>query len=198
MSAPAANDFDLLRAMTLETEQIDWARAAARMAEQGQSPITIRLAQAADAAALAAADAEVEASPWTAKSFESAVAAGWPVVLAASSEDDRDGFALWAAFMPVLDEMELLLIGVRPERQRRGLAKRFLSAVFEEARSGGFSRAHLEVRASNAPAQALYAKLGFEVCGRRRNYYPCADGGREDAVLMDCVLAGAVVRGPAG
>lgn len=184
--------------MTLETAQIDWARIAETCKADAQAPIAIRLAQPADAPALAAADAEVETSPWTARSFESAMAAGWPVVLAASDEDDREGFALWAAFMPVLDEIELLLIGVRPERQRRGLAKRFLSAVFEEALASGFSRAHLEVRASNAPAQALYAKLGFQVCGRRKGYYPCAGGGREDAVLMDCVLADGALRGPGG
>ena len=39
----------------------------------------------------------------------------------------------------------------------------------------------LEVRASNAPAIALYEKYGFVPVGRRKNYY---DAPREDAVLM--------------
>jgi ribosomal-protein-alanine N-acetyltransferase len=41
-------------------------------------------------------------------------------------------------------------------------------------------RVQLEVRASNQPARALYARAGFVVDGRRPRYYP--DG--EDAVLM--------------
>ena len=50
----------------------------------------------------------------------------------------------------------------------------------------GFGREHLaclmlEVRASNAPAIALYEKHGFAAVGRRKNYY---DAPREDAVLM--------------
>ena len=39
----------------------------------------------------------------------------------------------------------------------------------------------LEVRASNAPAIALYRKHGFQTVGQRRNYYQKPD---EDALLM--------------
>ena len=39
----------------------------------------------------------------------------------------------------------------------------------------------LEVRASNAPAIALYRKHGFQAVGQRRNYYQKPD---EDALLM--------------
>ena len=50
----------------------------------------------------------------------------------------------------------------------------------------GFGREHLaclmlEVRASNAPAIALYEKHGFAAVGRRKNYY---ESPKEDAVLM--------------
>ena len=47
-------------------------------------------------------------------------------------------------------------------------------------RRGRYAGVVLEVRASNAPAQALYRRAGFVVDGRRPRYYP--DG--EDAVLM--------------
>ena len=66
---------------------------------------------------------------------------------------------------------------VRPERRRRGYASALLEAAlgaFPEAR-----RVHLEVRPTNAPAIALYRRLGFVVTGRRRRYY-----GEEDALLM--------------
>ena len=43
----------------------------------------------------------------------------------------------------------------------------------------------LEVRQSNAPARALYEKLGYIQAGLRRNYY---ENPREDAVIMTKTL----------
>ena len=45
----------------------------------------------------------------------------------------------------------------------------------------------LEVREGNAPAIALYEKLGFREVGRRKNYYPER---KEDAVLMTVEFMG--------
>ena len=43
----------------------------------------------------------------------------------------------------------------------------------------------LEVRAHNAPALALYAALGFESVGRRKNFYKNPP---EDALVMRAEL----------
>jgi [ribosomal protein S18]-alanine N-acetyltransferase len=49
------------------------------------------------------------------------------------------------------------------------------------------TRCLLEVRVGNLGAIALYSSLGFGVDGRRRDYYPAANG-REDALLMSRTL----------
>jgi ribosomal-protein-alanine N-acetyltransferase len=43
----------------------------------------------------------------------------------------------------------------------------------------------LEVRASNLIAQALYARLGFRIIGRRRGYYAEPP---EDALVMSASI----------
>lgn len=85
--------------------------------------------------------------------------------------------------MQVVDELHVLNLAVDPALQRRGLASQLFGAVRDAAEQGGARHVFLEVRASNVAAQALYTKLGFCESGRRRNYYPAAEG-REDALLM--------------
>ncbi len=83
----------------------------------------------------------------------------------------------FANFWIADDTVDLHVIAVAPDARRRGLGAVLLAQVVAAA---GARRVVLEVRASNAPAQALYLRAGFVVDGRRPRYYP--DG--EDAVLM--------------
>jgi ribosomal-protein-alanine N-acetyltransferase len=46
----------------------------------------------------------------------------------------------------------------------------------------------LEVRPSNARAIRLYDSLGFNQIGTRNGYYPARNGGREDALVLACML----------
>ena len=48
-------------------------------------------------------------------------------------------------------------------------------------------RSLLYVPASNARALELYRHFGFSQIGVRKNYYP-ADGGREDALVLERTL----------
>jgi nucleoside-diphosphate-sugar epimerase/GNAT superfamily N-acetyltransferase len=55
---------------------------------------------------------------------------------------------------------------VAPEVRGRGLGRRLLAAIIEEARKmGGVERLLLVVVAGNTPAQALYRTLGFQTYG---------------------------------
>jgi ribosomal protein S18 acetylase RimI-like enzyme len=77
-----------------------------------------------------------------------------------------------------LDELHVLLTGVEPAARRRGTASRLFRAVLERER--GLARVHLEVRESNAGAQAFYRALGLHSSGHRPRHYP----GGEAAILM--------------
>lgn len=151
------------------------------------SHFVVRGAEAADLERLAEREAEVEATPWGEAAFADALRVGRPV-LVLENPSDPEGFAAWAAYMPVLDEAELLIFGVRRDMQRRGLATSFLRATLRALQAEGCGVVHLEVRRSNAPAIGLYEKLGFKTSGLRKGYY-LVNGRREDAILMRLDLA---------
>lgn len=116
----------------------------------------------------------------------------WSEQTLASNQGERylnlqltvDGeMAAFAITQIVLDEATLFNIAVDPAYQRRGLGRELLEQVIDEVEKRGVVTLWLEVRASNAPAIALYESLGFNEATIRRNYYPTADG-REDALIM--------------
>lgn len=93
-----------------------------------------------------------------------------------------------AVLQMILDEAHLLNITVAPAWQGRGLGLRLLQQIMQEAGHQGACECFLEVRASNQQAYRLYERYGFNEVGRRRDYYPAAQGGREDALVMVCTL----------
>ena len=52
--------------------------------------------------------------------------------------------------------------GVVPDERRKGIGEQLMRAVHESARAIGVREIRLEVISSNAPAIALYEKLGYE------------------------------------
>ncbi len=77
----------------------------------------------------------------------------------------------------VAGEVQILEVATHPSARREGVGGLVVRAACDRCPTGD---AFLEVRASNASASGLYAKLGFVEEGRRRGYYD--DG--EDAVCM--------------
>lgn len=84
----------------------------------------------------------------------------------------------------VVDEGELLLVAVRPEWRRTGIAARLVSNVLAQARARGGRAVYLEVRDGNIPAVELYRRSGFAQVGRRRAYYAGDNQARFDAMTM--------------
>ncbi|TMS58881.1 ribosomal-protein-alanine N-acetyltransferase [Imbroritus primus] len=119
--------------------------------------------------------------PWSQRNFEDSVRSGYVGLLLRDAHGRLAGYAI---VMPAVDEMHLLNITIAPEYQRRGLGAWLLQAVADTARASGYHGILLEVRPSNGGAIALYQRSGFAEIGRRRGYYPAADGGREDALVM--------------
>lgn len=150
----------------------------------GQQPdARIRRMTDADLDRVAELELAVEATPWSRADFADALKFNRRAVVLETDE----GIVAWAVLMPVLDETELLILGTAPQAQRRGHATALLRHELAAAKAEGIVRVHLEVRASNVPAIALYEKLGFARVGLRRGYYLVA-GVREDAVLMSLEL----------
>ena len=91
---------------------------------------------------------------------------------------EEAAFARWS-LVPAAAEGELLRIAVDPTHRGQGRAQTLLNACEGELALLGIRELHLEVRASNAAARALYLRSGWRKAGTRKHYY--RDG--EDALL---------------
>ncbi len=83
---------------------------------------------------------------------------------------------------------DLGLMVARAHR-RRGVGAALMRAAEAWARNAGVDKLELHVFPHNAPAIALYEKLGYSHEGRRRAHYRRPDGNRLDAILMAKLLA---------
>lgn len=142
-------------------------------------------ADPADAPALAEIERRSYSHPWSQSAFEQAVVDSRVRVLvlrAPHQPSDRlRGILAYCVLQVVADEAQIHNLAVRESARRRGLARRLLGLCLELARRRGAREVYLEVRASNAPAIALYTAWGLRVSGTRRDYY---ESPREDALVM--------------
>jgi len=81
----------------------------------------------------------------------------------------------------ILDEAHIATIATHPAFRRRGIGRRLLVRVLEDAAEHGAQKVFLEVRRNNLAAQKLYEQFGFRVTGVRPRYYVDT---QEDALLM--------------
>lgn len=78
-------------------------------------------------------------------------------------------------------ELHVNNIGVREGARRQGIGTALLESAVTRGGRMGAQSVFLEVRAGNKSAQSLYLRQGFEIVGRRRNYY---HDPAEDALIM--------------
>jgi [ribosomal protein S18]-alanine N-acetyltransferase len=93
----------------------------------------------------------------------------------------REPIVGYGGFWKMVDEAHISTIAIAPGQRRQGIGELLLIAMIEAAQEIGSTLVTLEVRKSNATAQGLYSKYGFEIAGERKRYY--SDNG-EDAWIM--------------
>ena len=116
--------------------------------------------------------------PWSEKSVAGELDNSLALWLVAMEGDRLAGYV---GSQTVMDETDMMNLAVAPQFRRQGVGETLVNALTASLKELGSRCLTLEVRDSNGPARALYAKLGFVEVGRRRGYYRDP---REDALIL--------------
>ena len=133
---------------------------------------------AAHVAQIAALEKICFSDPWSERSIASELDNKLAFWLVATEGETVAGYI---GSQTVMEESDMMNVAVHPDFRRQGIAEALVSGLVEHLKAMGSHCLTLEVRASNAPAIALYEKLGFAEIGRRKNYYR---NPREDALIL--------------
>ncbi len=142
--------------------------------------LIVRSALPTDAQSIAAAEREYIDCAWTVGQILDEIQSASSVFLTA----EQDGaFVGYLSGCIAADECEISNIAVLPQYRRRGAGVMLFGELFAELARRGVKTAYLLVRTDNAPAIALYEKLGFARVGVRPRYYK-----GQDAAIMRKIL----------
>ena len=108
--------------------------------------------------------------PWSVDDFRDLKNSGCEIIMS------ENGFIVYRI---VVDEAEIITIGVNPDFRRNGIASAMIGIIEKTIKNQGVKKLFLEVASNNIPAQKLYENCGFNAVGSRPKYY---DG--VDAILM--------------
>ena len=95
--------------------------------------------------------------------------------------EDGDKVLGYVGSQTVMDETDMMNVAVHPDCRGQGIATGLIVGLVGALKERGSRCLTLEVRSSNAPAIALYEKLGFHQVGCRKNYYR---NPKEDALIL--------------
>ena len=138
---------------------------------------------------LSALHAALFTPAWSSDDFASLHSHPGSIALLARSISGRRpiGFILGRV---VVDEAEILSVGVLPEAQRQGIGSRLVGEFARLAAERGATRLFLEVAADNSVARQLYRAQGFCIVGRRPGYYEHPAKAPTDAIIMSKLIGG--------
>ncbi len=108
--------------------------------------------------------------PWSADDFADLKKSGCEIIAS------QNGFIVYRT---ILDEAEIITIGVHPDARNTGIASAMLGIIEGELKKSGIKSIFLEVAENNTPARHLYESNGYKQIGIRTKYY---DG--IDAIMM--------------
>ena len=108
-----------------------------------------------------------------------------PLALWLTAEGEDGSVLGYVGSQRCFEDADVLNVCVAPAARRRGIAEALMTALEARLAPQGVERITLEVRASNAPAIALYEKLGYAQVGLRKGYY---EKPREDALILQKTL----------
>jgi [ribosomal protein S18]-alanine N-acetyltransferase len=120
---------------------------------------------------------EASLGSWSRQGYEAEFERNDSLALIGEYQAEIVGFGI-ARLITTAAEAEILNIGVKPYFQHRGIGTELIREIFYFLRNNEIKQVLLEVRESNVKAQKFYCKCGFEVIGRRKNFYnnPSEDG----------------------
>ena len=127
---------------------------------------------------IAQLEAQCFSDPWSEKSVASELEN--PLSLWLVAEENGQVFG-YVGSQTVLDESDMMNVAVDPGFRRQGVARALIEALIAELSKMGSRCLRLEVRVSNENARALYARMGFQQLGLRKNYY---HNPKEDALIL--------------
>ncbi|MDR1530377.1 MAG: ribosomal protein S18-alanine N-acetyltransferase [Burkholderiales bacterium] len=144
------------------------------------SGFQMRMMQGEDLPQILAIEKEAHFTAWSEQAFLDAISVEdiLPVVLS------HEKIVAYGVLKILWQEADLLNLAVASEWRRHGLGRFLVRHLLHSAYKNGAFRVFLEVRQSNIVAQHLYRQEKFTVVGVRKDYYATADGGSEDALLM--------------
>lgn len=143
--------------------------------------VSLAFASISDAQALAVMTRDLIETGlgWSYRSGRIATLIADPETITLIARDGRErlGFAMMSFGQ---ERAHLILLAVRPPHRRHGLARRMLTWLLDSAAVAGVASVHVELRADNSAAYALYRALHFVETFRVPGYYR----GQETAVRM--------------
>ena len=123
-------------------------------------------------------EARCFSDPWSEKSIASELENPLSLWLVAEENGQVWGYV---GSQTVLDESDMMNVAVDPRFRRQGVARTLIETLIAELSKMGSRCLRLEVRVSNENARALYARMGFQQLGLRKNYY---HNPKEDALIL--------------